>query len=169
MKTSNYTDEDGRLRRLHQYRVPDPIQYLINPASGLEVQDFQVALLQEGNNYPAVFPTGSAIWYYEGMSSATSHVMRTDYIDAGCLSNSILELEVSGSNIQDPAIKEFVPSIGSNQNIQYPVFLKFMLNLRRRNASATTQNVLLVLKFPVALRQVTSFSELPVQPCGVLP
>ncbi|RIY04613.1 hypothetical protein D0T11_21570, partial [Hymenobacter rubripertinctus] len=169
VKTSTYTDGDGRRRRLHQYRVPDAIQYLINPASGLDVQDFQVALLQEGSNYPAVLPAGSVAWYYEGMSSATSHVMRTDYIDAGCLSNSVLELEVSGNNIQDPATKEFVPTIGSNPGAQYPVFLKFMLNLRRRNASATTQNVLLVLKFPVALRQVTSFSELPVQPCGVLP
>ncbi|MFC6225734.1 T9SS type A sorting domain-containing protein [Hymenobacter artigasi] len=169
VKQSGYVDTDGRNRRLYQYRVPAPIQYLINPASGLEVQDFQVALLQEGRKYPVVFPAGSTAWHYEGMSSATTHVLRTDYLDANCLSNNILELDISGNNIQDPASSEFVPTRNTNPGSLYPIYLKFMLNLRRRNTTATTQNVLLVLKFPVMVQEVTSFDELLPRSCGVLP
>lgn len=168
VKSTGYQDADGRNRRLYQYRVPNPIQYVINPASGLEVQDFQVALLQGGRNYPAILPGAATAWYYEGMSG-TTHVMRTDYRDANCLSNDILELDVSGDNLQDPATSEFRPTITNSPNVLYPTYLKFMLNLRRLNATTTSQNVLLVLKFPVIMQEVTVFDELISRPCGILP
>lgn len=169
VKATGYINADGQSRRVYQYRVPNPIQYVINAASGLEVQDFQVALLQEGRNYPAVLPSGATAWVYEGMSGASTHVLRTEYQDANCLSNSILELDINGNNIQNPASSEFRPTYNTNPNTIYPTYLKLMLNLRRQKATATSQNVLLVLKYPVTIQWVNDFEDLPLRPCGVLP
>lgn len=154
---------DGQNRQLRQYRVPAPIQYLINPASGLEVQDFQVAILQEGKKYPAVFPNGSG-WFYEGLTSTGNHTFRTDYLDAGELGNHIFDMDVSNARFLPATSSEFVFAAAS-----YPIYLKFILNLRPRNATATTQNVLLVLKYPVTIQRVIGFDPLPTQPGGILP
>ena len=161
LKTSTYYDADGQRRTLRQYRVPEPIQYLINPASGLEVQDFQVAVLQEGLNYPTKLPDGAG-WEYEGMTSTGAHVLRSYYEDAGLLGYA-LDMDMTGDKVQSR-------TDGSFQLNETKIYLKFLLNLRVRGGSATTQNVLLVLKYPVTVRTVTSFTTLATPPVsGVLP
>lgn len=156
--SSFYIDYDGQRRTVWQYRVPEPIQYVINPASGLEVQEFQVALLQ-GGNYPDVIPAG---WHYEGMTANDSHMLRSDYRDASQLSR-VLSLDVTSNRGQALDENSFRPM--GNQ-----LFLKFMLNLRVRGGSATTQNVLVVLRYPVTIREVAKFTPPATAPApGVLP
>lgn len=139
--------------RVMEYHVAEELQYVINPASGLEVQDFQVAIVQQGSKYPGNTLTD---WEYEGIiakeDGTTNHAVRTPYVDSGCLLNQVFMMEVGD-------IKNQFPTTG------LPVYLKFMLNLRSKNAPATTQNTLIVLKYPVTVRNVSSITVDDTRPC----
>ena len=147
---------DGSRIITRDYRLAQNLQYVINPASGLEVQDFQVALVAEGTGG---LPDG-AFYNPEGNivqpDGTLTDAYRIDYVDAACVKNSTFRLQtLFGSN--DPS-REF----------QYVgMSLKIMVNLRRING--TGQNVLYVSRYPVTLSTVTSFASLPVAACGVLP
>lgn len=156
-----YTDANGNRARRYEFKVPQQLQYLINPASGLEVQEFQVALLQNaGIDYPDILPNG---WSYGGpaaVAGGTSiHVFRTDYVDSGCLPNNLFRLETHDARYQTAGTEVVIAPNSSN------TFLKFMLNLRVINGSANTQNTLLVLKYPVTMRLVSQFTSTAGQPC----
>ena len=75
---------DGSLLRTMAYRLPNDLQYVINPAAGLEVQDFQVALVAEGNT-DGVTPRGE-FNNFEGKivqpGGLFTYAFRTNYQDA---------------------------------------------------------------------------------------
>ena len=141
------------VNRLFEYHIAEPLQYVINPASGLEVQDFQVALIQEGNKYPTDL---DANWEYEGMvpgaNGTATYAVRSAYTDSGCLTNQTFALQAINTT------REFNPTGGA-------IYLKFILNLRPRVTTPTTQNVLVVLKYPVTVRSVTKIVVDNTQPC----
>jgi hypothetical protein len=78
---------DGSLIRTIAYRLPNDLQYVINPAAGLEVQDFHVALVAEGV-VDGVGPQGS-FTNSEGKivqpDGTFTNAFRTDYQDAACI------------------------------------------------------------------------------------
>jgi len=140
--------------RVTEYHVVENLQYVINPASGLEVQDFQVAIMQTGTQPLDPAPVD---WEYEGMvpqaDGTKKYLLRSGYVDSGCLPNQVFTLDLAD-------IRQF-PYSPTTQ----PVYLKFMLNLRPRVPSPTTQNVLVVLKYPVTVQQVTSITVDGTAPC----
>lgn len=152
VQTTSTRASDGSVNRVINYHPAEDLQYVINPASGLEVQDFQVALMQEGYRYPAAL---SSDWDYEGLvpaSGANVHAVRTGYVNSGCLTNQVFTLDIADINH------------GFNPTAR-PIYLKFILNLRPRVASPTTQNVLVVLKYPVTVRNVTAIVVDATHPC----
>ena len=155
-----FTNINGVSSRRFQFKLPQQLRYVINPASGLEVQDFQVALVQVTNSdYPERLPVG---WEYEGVAAQPSgtslHVFRTPYVNSGCLANTPFSLETIDPRFQ--TLSEVVISPSSSTT-----FLKFILNLRRPGSPATEQNTLIVLKYPVTTQLVTRFSSTGVLPC----
>lgn len=167
--TSNYSERSSTTK--YSFRLADDLQYVINSASGLEVQDFQVAIVLTGQNDiaptapnpnaspgipsnpisdfqiqegPVVQPDGSNLYAY-----------RTQYIDASCFKN-------------DP-FSAYEYRKDYNQVFNYQAaYLKVMLNLRVIGGSASTQNVLFVARYPVAITNVTNFSYRPAAQCGVV-
>lgn len=151
---------DGSLLRTMAYRLPNDLQYVINPAAGLEVQDFQVALVAEGNT-DGVTPRGE-FNNFEGKivqpGGLFTYAFRTNYQDAACIKNNEFTAE-------EP-VKTGSASSEWRTNALY---LKVMLNLRPINAAPSQQNVLFVARYPVTLSTVGSFAPLPLAACGVLP
>ena len=138
------TNDGTTFGRITDYHVVENLQYVINPASGLEVQEFQVALEQSGNRIPDPMPAG---WEYEGFvpqGTVKKYFLRTEYVNSGCLTNQQFTLEVADIKSQFA----YTPSSET-------VYLKFMLNLKPKVATANTQNVLVVLKYPVTMRSVS--------------
>ena len=102
-----YTNSDGTRGRRYEFKIPAQLQYLINPASGLKVQGFQAALLQNtGIDFPDVQPTG---WAYEGPAAqpdgSPRHVFRTDYVSSGCLNSNVFSLETRAHAIRRGALR----------------------------------------------------------------
>lgn len=141
--------------RRTRYHLAEDLQYVLNPASGLEVQDFQVALIQEGTKNPTPMPNG---WEYEGMvpnaDGATTHAIRTSYVNSGCFANQVFNLPIDNTRSQ----------FGYDAAIQH-VYLKFVLNLRPIVTTPNTQNVLVVLKYPVTIQEVAEIVVDPNHPC----
>ena len=138
------TNDGTTFGRITDYHVVENLQYVINPASGLEVQEFQVALEQSGNRIPDPMPAG---WEYEGFvpqGTVKKYFLRTEYVNSGCLTNQQFTLEVADIKSQFA----YTPSSET-------VYLKFMLNLKPKVPTANTQNVLVVLKYPVTMRSVS--------------
>ncbi|GAA4038286.1 hypothetical protein GCM10022409_24660 [Hymenobacter glaciei] len=150
----SFTTTDGTFYgRTTTYHIPTNLKYAINPASGLEVQDFQVALMQGGSKLIDPAPGG---WNYEGFapvpgSTFKKYFLRTDYVDSGCLTNQVFTLETDSKTAYTPSTQ--------------PVYLKFILNLKPRVTTATTQNVLVVLKYPVTMRSVNEIIVDNTAPC----
>lgn len=149
-----------------KYRLAEDLSYVINPASGLEVQDFQVALVSEAispNSYapsgftftesPVVQPTPDA-----NGNPIYNNAYRTGYFDAACIKNRTFTITTSSS-----------PS-AANYYRTKSLTLKVILNLRPIGGSSTRQNVLFVARYPV--NTVSLGETLPIIPtatCGVLP
>lgn len=152
---------DGSLVRKVSYRLPDDLQYVINPASGLEVQDFKVAFVTE--TVTTVSPEGSFGNNFEGTVPPTTstgnstYLYRTDYSDAACIRNKTTYLN-----------ERLKTGNASAEYRSLATYIKIMLNLRPIGASPTQQNVLFVARYPVTLTTVTSFTPVPVSQCGVL-
>lgn len=150
----------------YSFRLTEDLQYVINPASKLEVQDFQAALVFEG---PVnIMPTRpyydfGGIQTYEGSTTSpkgvANYLYRTDYIDAKAIKNNIYSF--TG---RTPVYGSY-----SGSDFYYTnVYLKVMLNLRRTDCS-TCQNVLYVARYPVNTSAVSSYTSLPYADYGVLP
>ena len=118
-------------RMSDQYRLAETMEYVLNPAAGLQVQEIKAALIVDGKY------TSGSFNKYEGVNATTgSDESRTDYFDIGCLRQKILSAIWNDPLGQGPA---------------YPVRIKLMVNLKRINAGANTQNVLLVASYPVTI------------------
>jgi len=144
------------------YRLTQDLEYVINPASKMEVVDFEVALVAHGSSSTLTGQPGGRFTIAEGYSiqddGSRRTMYRTPYFDAACIKN------------QRPAWVSTVR--GGQQRTTTPaqqVFIKVMLNLRPIGASATQQNVLLVARYPVTINGVPSHTPLPAAACGVLP
>lgn len=124
-------------------KLSEDIKYVVNPAAGLyyenqgdveilgalvfEFQDNQQ--LQEYNDYNANLNTTFIV-------DETKRQYRTQYLPIACLKD--LDIGFSVVDHLDNGID--IPK----------VFLKLMVNLKRKDANATTQNVLYVGKYPIS-------------------
>lgn len=149
----------------YSFRLTNDLQYVINPAAHLAVQEFQAALVFESptNATPTrPYYDFGGIQAFEGPTiSATgspSYLYRTDYTDALFIKNNIY------------AYTTPVPSNGYRGTGFYHtnVYLKVLLNLRRTDCS-TCQNVLYVARYPVNVNNVSSYTSIPSANSGVLP
>ena len=135
----------------HDIRFHDLLHFTVNPASGLRVQDMQVALVTDQNTsantlngnfseyegptmMPGVTPTAQAV---------QAQSFRTPYWNPACLTTPIHNITTHSPNYT-----------GWNVSNMY---MKLIINLTRIVPSATAQNVLLVLKYPVAINIVSDF------------
>jgi len=150
----------------YSFRLTEDLQYVINPASKLVVQDFQTALVFEGpiNAMPTrPYYDYGGIQTYEGPTTsstgAVNYLYRTDYIDAQAIKNNIYSF--TG---RTPAYGSY----GGPDFYYTNVYLKVMVNLRRTDCS-TCQNVLYVARYPVNTSAVSSYTSLPHADSGVLP
>lgn len=163
--TNNFSDRSTTTTR--SFRLTNDLQYVINPASGLEVQDFQVAIVLTGQNNIAPIissspgiPGSGAFQTEEGPvvqpNGSNLYAYRTEYYDATCFTN----YEYESKEYR----KDNSPIFGY-QN----AYLKVMLNLRVINGAPSQQNVLFVARYPVTVTNVSNFSARSPNACGVLP
>lgn len=129
---------DRMIPGVYQFKLTDPIKWTLNPASGLELQDGQVAFVADFS-YPYGNPpqsAGQGFDYLEGQNVDNPYTwtFRTNYVDINCLSTNDF------FSFQFPAL-----GVGSPRG---DIYLKFMFNLKRVN-DPNAQNVLLILKVPI--------------------
>ncbi len=146
-----YTNpENPRQRYVHRtqsFRLPDNLEYIINPASGLEVQDLKVALIVEGSTLGPV--AGGFFDDLESFDAETSKFQyRTEYVDVACLRQTIFTIE----GRDEPGHINWFP----NGN----TYIKVMANLRRIGSDVNTQNVLFVARYPVTTQGSTNLGTL---------
>lgn len=136
------------------YRIQNPIKYVLNPAARLAIQDAQVALVVEGDSTGLYGPAGD-VWELEGKDSKTNYWQyRSPYVDVNCLNKEIFEIRASS---QEGNIN-WLP--------KGKTYLKFLINFRRLLDTAGAQNVLFVAKYPVKTQSVTSIGTInPNDPC----
>ena len=116
-------------------RLASDVQYVINPASGLEVQQIQASIV--GGNLKELSGTGvcSGV-YYEGNNATYGHQYRTIYRDLGCWSGTIYS---SCRTVSNPF--EVVSASGWR--------IKVVVNFKRKDATSSTQNVMFVATYPI--------------------
>ncbi len=155
--TETYTSDDGSRYRLtyEYYRLKlSEIKYVLNPAAEVTIQDMKVAILAEGTGDPSG-PGGGSFNVYEGKDAKTGNdVWSTEYVDAGCVEDYLHEI-----NYGDEA--------GMNHWLPGKLHIKFILNLKRNNATATTQNILYVVKFPLNKLSIPNISYAPIPSDGI--
>ena len=132
------------------WKLSSPIKWALNPASKLQIQDAQVAYLVQvsstypGSTPPAVYTPGGpansqGFNTLVGKDATTGKwEYSTDYVDINCLGNT---------NVF------WVPRLATN--IPQRFFVKFIINLKRID-NPNAQNVLLVLKYPITITNVTT-------------
>ncbi len=133
----------------YYYQVSEGLQYAINPAARLVVQDFKAAIIQECAVYPQVLPLG---WVFEGQTAEGKYAFRTEYMDSWLVQCNSPELyTITGSSVGPYHI-----------DIEgAAVYIKLMINFRRTSGSANAQNVLFVQKYPVTLVESVATMAVP--------
>lgn len=132
----------------------DSLQYVLNPAADMTIQNMKAAVMIK--TYPTTYaPTSNMTGVqlnpyfpiFEGKDGAdSSYKFRTDYFDIKCLDNKQYRYLFNSS---------FSTNTGTNSETYKwqakvdTLFLKVMINLKRNNAGPNTQNVLLVLTYPL--------------------
>ncbi len=128
----------------YSYRLQNEIQYVLNPASGLVVQEIRAALVTGTDQSQPTFAQGS-FQYYSGKNATTGlDENRTSFVDLGCIRQNIFTIKSD----------EFAVPIQAEPS--GPMRIKIMANLRRIDATADTQNILFVATFPVTLISSTN-------------
>lgn len=134
---------DGGVKRItHIYRrLKEPMKWVLNPASKLELQDAQVAyvaLTDNRINTAPIASIGNGFDFLEGKNAETgTWQYRTEYVNLNCLGiENIFHFE-SDKNITPRAL-----------------FIKFILNFKRLD-NPSAQNVLLVLTYPIGTEEIT--------------
>jgi Secretion system C-terminal sorting domain len=129
----------------------DSFYYVLNLASGLTIQNMQGAIMVKTR--PKTTDTlnmankkiNTSFSVFEGKDALDStYKFRTDYFDMKCLDRQIF-------SHTEPHWKTFCEIPGDRDwYVNYDtVFLKLMINLKRNNTTANSQNVLLVLTYPM--------------------
>jgi len=137
-------------------KLADQLEYVVNPASGLEVQRIQASLV----SWDLKDLNGGALGtdvFYEGRDIKLGRQYHTRYLGAGCWSGSLYQLFRSTTSAQT------INSWGKWR-------IKVMVDLKRIDATANTQNVLFVATYPVTLDIVKLSSPEDITPwAGNLP
>jgi hypothetical protein len=146
---SNYT------KRTFRFDI-DSFYYVLNPAAELSIQNMKAAIIASAR--PLCSPCGvtpdttnmagkqlnSSFPFFEGKDALTNRYnFRTDYFDMKCLDQQILTYYPVGYQ------QNCGGAGGSQWQMSDQLYLKIMLNLKRNNATPTTQNILLVLTYPL--------------------
>jgi hypothetical protein len=155
--TEHGGSEWGHRVRVNNYKFNlDSLKYVLNPAAGVTIQNMKVAMVLEANPQLTGFcadadKIGQFLpdFVYEGKDAITNvDKYRTDYYDVNCFNQRVFETKsYFGVTFPDEdigGISCWMP--------QQKVYLKFMLNLRRLGATATTQNILYVITYPMNLK-----------------
>ena len=140
---------------VYNYRFDaDSFLYVLNPASGLTIQNMQGAIIvkatTDANNTPTTNmdndSLNSSFRIFEGRDAISGeYKFRSDYFDMKCLDRQILRYVKKRSLCSSSWSGNY-----SWWNINYDtLFLKLIINLKRNNATSTTQNILLVLTYPL--------------------
>jgi hypothetical protein len=136
----------------------DSFYYALNQASDLSIQNMQGALIIKVN-YGGYVDTSnmknarlnSYFPNFEGKDAINKkYSFRTDYFDMKCLDRKIFKYAYTlGTRCYNCATPDADTYYGWSPNDT--LYLKLLINLKRNNTNATTQNVLLVLTYPVKL------------------
>lgn len=130
----------------HRYQLANDLKYVINPASGLEIQDMRLALIVEGTDQWGG-PAGGGFPSLEGYNAESKrYAYRTNYVDLNCFRKEVFEIQASDA----PGHINWRP-MGST-------YLKVMVNFKRKDADANTQNILFVAKYPVNIQNATNMN-----------
>jgi hypothetical protein len=139
------------------------IKYVLNPAAGLTIQEMKFALITEGVYAPSAYQSSTAHtdmrmnpdFFYEGKDiKSGSYKFRTDYFDAICLAKRTFKA-ITSYDTYEPSTYYGMWSVYRPKGIvnnDTTAYLKIMLNLKRKDATSTTQNVLYVVTYPVKLK-----------------
>ncbi len=124
-------------------KFSEDLQYITNPASGLEVEEIQFAIVDDELISLNGETMGSSL-HYEGKNAATNtHDYRTDYRNI----------------VSFPCAYQLMGTINGALGINPQGWrLKVMVNFKRTDATANTQNVLFVATYPITV-QVTQASS----------
>lgn len=142
-------NQDGTYSNNEYYRLSQNIQYVINPSANVDVQEIQGALL-----IYADAPAGDFTEYEARDEVAGKDVYRTNYFNLRCLPS--LDLLYGKDDIKcygDHMVKG----------------IKFLVNLKRKDAGPNTQNILLVSTYPTSETKVTTLPAPPACSNTLLP
>ena len=130
----------------------DSFYYALNGAAGLTIQNMKAAIIVKAR--PIIVDTtnmtnkqlNASFQFFEGKDALDStYKFRTDYFDMKCLDRQIFNFQNASNSLAAQKC-----AIINEWNVNTDtLFLKLMINLKRDNATATTQNVLLVLTYPL--------------------
>ena len=132
----------------HTLKLKGPIKYTINPASGLVLQDAQIAyeaipLVATVTGEPTTLPVNFAsnsLTIAESKDAVTGHfAYRTEYLNVNCLGND------HDFYFQYPLYTGSVLTQGVPK-----MYIKLILNFKKTN-NPNGQNILQVLTFPIAI------------------
>jgi hypothetical protein len=128
------------------YRFENPIKYVLNPAARLTIDEAQAAIIVQGDSLGLYGPAGEA-WELEAKDQKTGlWQYRSQYVDVNCLQNKVFRIRANSA----PGNINWLP--------RGPLFVKLLINLKRQVNPTTSQNVLLVVKYPLNPKAVTAFT-----------
>ncbi|MDP1762871.1 MAG: hypothetical protein Q8L07_03220 [Sediminibacterium sp.] len=127
-RTSSYPSPGGNVKETY-IKLSEPLQFVLNPASEVNIVEIKGSYIADflstvSGGYGSVFVSP------EGANS-----FRTEYLDAKTLTNREL--------LSRPT------SWTGGDWLTSPMKIKFMINLQRQNTTASTQNIFIVLTYPV--------------------
>lgn len=127
-RPSSYPSPGGNVKETY-IKLSEPLQFVLNPAS-------EVNIVEIKGSYIADFlSTVSGGYGSVSVSPEGANSFRTEYVDAKTLTNrELLSRSTSWTGGDWPTS---------------PMKIKFMINLQRQNATASTQNIFIVLTYPV--------------------
>lgn len=149
--------ETGNMIRIteNRYRFDlTTLKYVLNPAAGLTIQNMKGAIMIEGQNrsFPICANSDRVIppdFVFEGKDAITNaDKFRTDYYDMICLGSRMFQANSYYNSITASTLNNPLPDVGCPNAYINKGYVKFMINLKRNNATATTQNILFVATFP---------------------
>jgi len=134
----------------------DSFYYALNPAAGVSIQNMQAAIIVKskplyGLNVDttnmANQQLNSSFPIFEGRDAISGlWKFRTPYFNLKCLDAQILQYVPQRTSSECGA----AVGVGSPWKMYWDtIYLKLMINLKRNNTNSTTQNILMVLTYPM--------------------
>ena len=145
-RTSSYPPPGGNVKETY-IKLSEPLQFVLNPASGVTISEIKGSYVA---NFLGIASGGYGSVHVDPEGASN---FRTEYIDVKAMTNrELISRSTSWTGGDWPTS---------------PMKIKFMINLERVNATANTQNILIVLTYPVDysysytsnVNDVTSFTN----------